>query len=117
MPEHAAAAGALLRAGPAAAVLATLAANGDLALPLFTDFLLAPGGLPLSAADWALVPTPCPGIGRALPAALACSPDQAAQVVRRLPPADVASLRSGAVCLSRHHLPHLLVRNILAHAV
>ena len=77
---------ALLSAGPAAAVLAALAAaNADVldALPLFCDFLLAPGRLPLAAADWALVPLPYPGIERALPAALACGADQAAQVVRR----------------------------------
>ena len=57
------------------------------ALPLFCDLLLAPGRLPLATADWALVPSPCPGIERALPSALACGTDQAVQVVQRLPAA------------------------------
>ena len=108
---HTATARVLLSAGPAAAVLAALAAAAAVqgsatALPLFSDFLLAPGRLPLAAADWALVPLPCPDIECALPAALACrGRDQAAQVVRRLPPAMTASLRTSALCLGRHRMP------------
>ena len=74
---------AMLGAGPAAAVLATLKAAGAAALAI-PDFLLIPGRLPLDATAWAEVPSPCPGIERALPAALACSIGQAAQVVQRL---------------------------------
>ena len=108
---------ALLGAGPPTALLAALAAAGAAALPLFPDFLLAPGRLPLAAADWALVPSPCPGIERALPAALACGPDQAAQVVRRLPPAEAARLRTTALCLGRHGVPGFVVALILARCV
>ena len=66
---------------------------------------------------WALAPAPCPGIGRALPAALACSPDQTAQMVQGLPRADRAHLRAGAVCLSRGGLPGAVVSLILARAL
>ena len=105
-----------LCAGPAAAALAALATAGQAALPLFTDFLLAPGRLPLCSFAWELVPSPCPGVGRALPAAFACSPAQAAQVVRRLPPADKARLRAAALLLSLGcQLPFDVVARIVAH--
>ena len=91
---HVSAARALLGAGSATAVLATLATAGTCALTLFPDFLLAPGRLPLAAADWVLVPSPCPGIERALTAS------QAAQLVRRLQPANAARLRNAALCLA-----------------
>ena len=83
-------------------------------LSLFCSFLLAPGRLPLTVADWALVPLPCPGIERALPAALACGPDQAAQVVQRLPPAVAARLRISALCLGHHGVPGAVAALILA---
>ena len=57
--------------------------------------------------------SPCPGIERALPAALACSPGQAAQVAQRLPPATKARLRTAALCLGRCHLPNELAALIL----
>ena len=76
--------------------------------------MLAPGRLPLSAADWALVPPTCLGIERALPAALACSPRQAAQVVRRVYHARSRRLRAAALCLSRRGLPGHLAARILA---
>ena len=57
--------------------------------------------LPLTEEEWALVPTPCPGLGRALRAALAKSDAQAAKVVRRLEPADAERLRTFALCLAR----------------
>ena len=107
---------ALLGVGPAAAVLAFLAAANEDALdtlPLFCDFLLAPGHLPFPATDWALVPLPCPGIERALPAALASGPDQASQVVRRLHPAEVARLRAAALCLGSYGLPGAVAAAIL----
>ena len=112
-----AAARALLSASPAASVLAALAAADALALQLFPDFLLAPGRLPLAPADWALVLLPCPGIEHALPAALACGPDQAAQVVRRLPPAEAARLRTTALCLGRHGVLGFVAAHILAGCV
>ncbi|PRW33560.1 Arabinanase levansucrase invertase [Chlorella sorokiniana] len=49
--------------------------------------------VPFTDAQWERLPRPCAGIGRALAAALACSPEQAQQVVRRLPPADADRLR------------------------
>lgn len=106
-----------LSAGPAAAVLAALLAAGAFAVPLFPDAVLAPGRLPLTADNWALVPSPCPGIERALPAALACSPGQAAQAVQRLPPAEKARLRRSALCLSRHGVPGHVAALILARCV
>ena len=115
---HVSVARAVLGTGPAAAALAALAAGGETALPPFADSLLAPSRLPLTAANWALLPSPCPGIERALPAALACSPDQAAQVARRLPPADRVRVRTAAVCLSRCcGLPRELTALILAQSV
>ena len=110
---HASTACALLGACPAAVVLACLAFDPS-ALPLFPDFLLAPARLPLAACLWVLVPTPCPGIERALSAALACDPAQAAQVVRRLQPAAAARLRTAAVCLRRHGLPGAVAALIVA---
>ena len=104
--------------GPAAAVLATLAAAGAPALPLFPDFLLAPGRLPLASTDWSLVPSPCPGIEPVLPAALACGRNQVAQVLRcrrRLQPAEAARLRTAALCLSRVGLPGAVVALIVAY--
>ncbi|KAL4432879.1 hypothetical protein ABPG77_008205 [Micractinium sp. CCAP 211/92] len=51
--------------------------------------------------QWARVPAPCPDLGRALPAALAHSHEQARQVVRRLPPEDVTRLHIYARALAR----------------
>ena len=130
--RHYAIASCLLGAGDATAVLRLLsdAAQGaaqvvnwagdpppGLPTHLYADFLLAPGRLPLAAAGWALVPAPCPGIERALPAAAACSADQAQQVVQRLPPAAKARLRAAALCLGRCPLPVGVRALILARAV
>ena len=120
--------GALLGTGDASAVLRAVSsavggvqhgrdagqAGPEAPTFLFADFLLAPGRMPLAAADWALVPSPCPGIGRALPAALACSPAQAAQVVRRLRGAEKARLRTAALCLGRCILPGPVAALVLA---
>ena len=82
--------------------------------------------LPLTDAQWALIPiAPLPGLCRILPAALACSVDQAGQLVRRLPLADAQRLRTAALCLaarphlSEHsseplHLPAVAVSHILS---
>ena len=69
------------------------------ALPLFAVFVIMRP--PLTEEEWALLPAPCPGLGRALPAALAHSPAQARQVVQRLPAEDVARLRTAALALQR----------------
>ena len=83
----------------------------------FINCLAGTGRLPLSAANWALVPAPCPGIERVLPAALACSTDQAAQVVRRLPAAAREWLRTAVLCLGRCRLPWHVAALILANAL
>jgi ankyrin repeat protein len=94
----------LLAAGPASDVLRHLAEAGDVGLELFADFVATPDRLPLTAADWDLVPTPCPGIERCLAAAYGSGTAQAAHVVRRMQPADAARLRCAALCL-HHHVP------------
>ena len=66
--------------------------------PLYADLA---AHAPLTAAQWQRVPSPCVGLGRALPAVLARSEAEAAQLVARLPPADAARLRLAA--LSLHH--------------
>ena len=47
------------------------------------------------------VPFNLPGLGRALPAALAHSRDQSRQLMRHLPRSDLIRLRMGALCLAR----------------
>ena len=89
----------LLAAGPAVLVLQALLRYGEAAQPLFADFVEL--RLPLSEAEWALVPAPCRSLGRALTAALAHSSAQASRLVQRLPPADVERLRTAALCLAR----------------
>ena len=75
--------------------------------------------LPLTVTQWALIPiAPIPGLARALPAALACSVDQARQVLRRLPQANAQRLRTTALCLARvQHLPLTIVERILCSAL
>ncbi len=97
--QHDEAACCLLCAGPAAAALDAIQAGGNLAQHLFADFVAA--RCPLSKGHWAKVPSSCPGIGQALPVAFAHSPQQASQMVRRLPCSDVARLRTFALCLAR----------------
>jgi hypothetical protein len=57
--------------------------------------------LPLSAAEWNRVPSPCPGLGRGLPAALQHSQEQARQLLRCLPAAEADRLRAAALALVR----------------
>ena len=76
--------------------------------PLYT---LVAASQPLTPAQWERVPTPCPGLGTALPAVLERSASEAALLVRHLPRADRKRLRSLACCLERGqrqgHLPPL----------
>ena len=51
--------------------------------------------------EWTLIPRDCPNLGRALPATLAHSASQANRLVRHLPAADVARLRTFALTLAR----------------
>ena len=91
--------------------------------------------LPLTDAQWALIPVaPRPGLCRILPAALACSGDQARQLVWRLPRPDAERLRTAVLCLVRvqrrmvlsrqereqplpQHLPTAIVERILCSAL
>jgi len=108
----------LLAADTAANVLNILAEGGPLAMPLFADFILCRP--PLTAAEWALVPAPCPGLGRALSTVMAHSTEQARQLVRHLPAEDVQRLRTFALCLAlrqrqlRIFLPAPLTQRILS---
>jgi hypothetical protein len=56
---------------------------------------------PLTAAEWARVPTPCAGLGAVLPAVLERSIAEAGLLVRHLPTGDQARLRTLALCLAR----------------
>ena len=98
-----AAARCLLGAGPVASAVAALeaAASQDEHLDgLYADLVRA--RLPLADHEWALLPNPCPSaMSGALPAALAHSAHQAGQLVRHLPVAERAGLRTGALCLAR----------------
>ena len=118
---------ALLAAMPTEAALKDLCSTvSDSANELLPAFIAA--RLPLTGTQWSLIPVaPLPGLARALPAALACSGDQARQLVRRLPPLDAKRLRTGALCLAgvqrrmplwpQQHLPPAIVERILCSAL
>ena len=113
-----AAARCLAAAAPAHAALTALAAAGAPARPLIADCVAA--HLPSTDAEWQLVPAACPGLGRALPAALERSAAQAAQVVQHLPAADKQRLRTATLCLLRAQratcvaLPGEVARRVVA---
>ena len=67
------------------AVLAAIVPAGVAAVPLFADVACK---RPLSSADWQLVPTPCVGLGAALPVVACRSRAEAGRLVRRLLPAE-----------------------------
>ena len=107
----------LLPHGPARSALHSLRIHRPASLPLFADLVITRQGL--ESHEWALVPSPCAGQGRALPAALAASHEQAVQLLSRLPPADSARLRCFALALHRVqarcrvYLPQPLLEKIL----
>lgn len=109
---------ALLPHGDTRAVLRALKSGGPQLAPIFADFVLA--RLPLSPTLWALLPAQCPGLGRVLPAALEHSVEQAASLVRHLPPADRLRLCMAALCLARTqkrlqcHLPQPVLWTVLS---
>ncbi len=108
----------LLPATPASTALRVLRSAGPAEQHLFADCVAA--AAPLSEEQWALVPTLCPEIGRALPAVLATGDAQARQLVPHLHPADGARLRTFALCLARLQrqlamdLPPALVGRLMA---
>ncbi|KAL4458094.1 hypothetical protein ABPG75_012959 [Micractinium tetrahymenae] len=131
----------MLTALPAAAVLRNKEGNVPLALAL-ADALLKdtedaeaarcllklgahpPAGEELSGVDWALVPSPCPRLAKALPAVIERSADEAALLVQHLQSADRLRLHTFAMCLHRAQrrrrvpsLPTPLVWRLLALAV
>lgn len=119
-PPHAylAAAACMVPFVPPNASLPLLMRIVGLALPLF-PFVAA--HWPLTAAQWQQVPTPCPGLARALPIVLRRSEAEAALLVARLPAADSARLQAFALALHSTqrrlaiHLPGELVGRILSH--
>lgn len=94
-----------------------------------TDDALAPlyvllaARQPLTPVQWSELPRPCPGLGAALPAALARGEHEAAHLVAHLPYADKLRLRTAVLSvkrveLSRHlNLPAELLRPLLAAAL
>jgi hypothetical protein len=79
--------------------LSALLTAGPRGLPLLADFVI--GHAPLSALEWQHIPTPCPGLLRAVPSALSRSVDQAREVVQRLPRDEAAQLRTALLRLRR----------------
>ncbi|PRW58720.1 ankyrin repeat-containing protein [Chlorella sorokiniana] len=98
--QRQAAARLLLAAAPAADLLPALQRAGR-----ERGWALIPNAvalhLPLSDDEWDLVPYNLPGLGAALPAALAHSREQTRQLMRHLPRSDLFRLRIGALCLGR----------------
>ena len=74
------------------------AADPGRVLPLYATFT---GRQPLAATEWDRIPTPCAGLGAALPAVLARSTEEAAMLVGHLPPADRERLHAAALALGR----------------
>jgi len=92
----------LLQAGPSPLpptdkLLHQMAGMGERGIPLY-PLLIA--RQPLAAAEWALVPAPCPGLGAALPAVLARSAVEAGLLVGHLPIDERLRLRTAALCLA-----------------
>ena len=116
-PRYLDTARAILAAVPPDVSLPMLVHEADVALPLFTDVATH---WPLTAAQWQQVPSPCPGLGRALPAVMQRSETEAAALVAHLPPSDSARLRAFALALRRAqrrlhiHLPGEIVCRMLS---
>jgi hypothetical protein len=102
----------------ALSVLSALPTDHEMRHMLLADAVAA--RLPLSQAEWALLPRSCEGLGRALPTALKHSPQQARELVRRLGAEDAARLHTAALALARTQqqlpfpLPGHVVERILS---
>lgn len=113
---------AQLPAIPPAVSLPELRAAGGVHLSQLWEPLCADVAMcwRMEALDWQLVPTPCPGLGRALPAVLARSEAEAAHLVARLLADHRARLRAAALALQGRTrrlqvwLPASAVRRILS---
>jgi len=121
-----AAARCLLPAGPTATVLAALRRVGpERGWPLLSEAISA--RVPLTEEEWDVVPFTCPGLGQALPAALALEPSvaaiQARHLVRHLLRSDLLRVRALALCMARQQrrmgaaLPADLVQKMLCLAL
>lgn len=110
----------LARVGPVAPVQAALAAAGGVARPAYAGLV---AGHVLTAEQWAHVPTPCAGLGAALPEVLQRSEPEAALLVAHLSAAERARLQAAALCLARAQrdlgidLPAPLTQCVLAACV
>lgn len=77
----------------------------------------------IEPADWARVPTPCPGLAAALPTVLRRSEEEAALLVGHLLDGERQRLRTAALCLGRVQrssgtpLPPDILRPLLLAAV
>ena len=90
-------------AGEVLESLAEAAARGHNVSSLYAPLVARQ---PLTAAEWALVPTPCANLAPALPAVLARSAAEAGLLVQHLPLADRERLRTAALCLARLQRRH-----------
>lgn len=89
---------------PASDVLAALeCAHGAAALALYVPLVARK---PLTPAEWARVPVPCPRLAATLPVVLRRSEAEAALLVSRLPPGERQRLRTTALCLARAQRVH-----------
>jgi ankyrin repeat protein len=119
--KNAEAAQLLMRHGSTQELMGTAAAGPPRMRHLLAYIVAA--RLPLDASEWALVPSPCPGLCRALPAALQHPPEQARQLVQHLPAADAERVQVAALALGRAqrrqrvHLPGTLIGRILSLAL
>lgn len=92
---------------PASGMSAAQVLDRCAALPNYLQSWLPPlfaalaAHLPLTPQQWQRLPTPCAGLGCALPAVLARSEAEAALLVAHLPPADAERLRTAALSLHR----------------
>jgi len=105
LEQHAEAARCLLAEGPLPLLqhpeqLLELLADweGEAARPLYPILAARQS---LTPQQWGQVPSSCPGLGAALPAVLERSAQEAAHLVRHLPPADRQRLSTAALCLAR----------------
>ena len=97
--ERGATARCLLDATPVEEGLREMVRAGPAARALWPFFVVR--HCPLSREQWAQLPTPCPGLGRALPRMFGHSAEQARLLVQHLPPSDAEQLRCAALCLAR----------------
>jgi hypothetical protein len=101
----------LVRSAPAAQpALGLILAAGQPAVRLLP---LLVARLALTAAEWCLLPSPCPQLAAALPAVVQRSAEEAGWLVARLEEQQRARLLAAALCLSAVGLPRDAASRIL----